>query len=113
MKKLLAMVFVGVFSLMIGMSAAYACGHGHGDTPNDTPNDTPTDTPSAPSHKDAPAAVTSGETVGLPDVFACDTDWERATYRECFGLPYDLLLQDKDLLGVDYAVPATRIGFDN
>lgn len=153
MRKLLAMVFVGVFALMVGMNAAYAFpghsgdggnngnhnggqagqhhgggdggrgnghhGHGHGhdngghdgggcpnnNGDNDTPSDSKIDTP-----KDT--AVVSGETVGLPDMVSCDTDWERATYRECFGLPYDLLLQDKDLLGVDYAVPATRIGFD-
>lgn len=24
----------------------------------------------------------------------CDTDWERATYPECCGLSYELLLQD-------------------
>jgi hypothetical protein len=51
-------------------------------------NDSP-DTPEAPASID----VQTGDNEPIPAV-SCDTSWERATYRECWGLPYLVYLQD-------------------
>ena len=68
-------------------------------------------TPDMPDVQDTPS-------VSLPDPVeldgignlakACNTDWERATYRECWGLPYKLYLQDHPFLMNQWT---TRTGF--
>ena len=78
------------------------------------------DPPDIPDVPDAPAADAS-ESDTDANMFwrkntsgwtKCDTSWKAATYPECYGIPYELLLQDEELTGAGWAVPVIRTGFD-
>jgi len=68
----------------------------------------------SPDTPDTPDVSAVSVSVDSPDdgignlTKGCDTDWERATYRECFGLEYDLYLQDHPYLSNQWT---TRTGF--
>lgn len=131
-RKLLACLFVGVFCLMVGMNVAYASpghdrghGHGHHDHGNGhgrghdkggCPGDTPSEPsepsePATPNNSDAPVDTTVAfEARGAVEINGCDTSWERATFPECYGMQYELMLQNDSTDNV--AVPVTRVGFD-
>jgi hypothetical protein len=80
-------------------------GRGHrGPSTPPTPGPTPEPSPSAP---EARGAVKGEADASM--VYGCDTSWERATYPECYGLPYYLFLQNEHTGNV--AIPVVRYGF--